>query len=182
MSADTDDRILGKLFEPIATGSTMQDTGLRATLLEQYKLYVEMANAVSTRRERANAFALSMNTGVVVLIGYSQTRESLPVAPNTFWIVAIAGIVLNWVWYRTLRSYRDLSTAKFKVIHRIERQLVISPFDAEWEAVQRGANPALYRPLTHVENWVPRVFCALYSVVLIQLLPWRALWNLVAPS
>ena len=71
MSADTDDRILGKLFEPIATGSTMQDTGLRATLLEQYKLYVEMANAVSTRRERANAFALSMNTGVVVLIGYS---------------------------------------------------------------------------------------------------------------
>ena len=77
MSAEPDDKIPSKLFEPVASGSTMQDADLRATLLEQYKLYVEMANAVSTRRERANAFALSMNTGVVVLIGYSQTRESL---------------------------------------------------------------------------------------------------------
>lgn len=174
MSANLDDKIRNKLFEPVLTGTTMPDTELRRTLLEQYKLYVEMANGVSTRRERANAFALSMNTGLVLLVGYSQSRENVTATLQAFWVVAVAGIILNWVWSRNLRSYRDLSTAKFKVVQRIERQLVISPFDAEWEAVERGTDPALYLPFTQVEIWVPRVFFAMYVVIFVQLFPWRA--------
>jgi hypothetical protein len=39
------------------------------------------------------------------------------------------------MWYRLVRSYKDLNSAKFKVIHEIEKSLPISPYDAEWEAV-----------------------------------------------
>ena len=52
-------------------------------------------------------------------------------------------------------GYQDLNSAKFKVIHEIDRQLPVRPYDAEWESVERGENPALYLPFTHVERVVP---------------------------
>ena len=35
--------------------------------LEQYKLYVEMADRISSRRQNANSFFLSINTAIVAL-------------------------------------------------------------------------------------------------------------------
>jgi hypothetical protein len=87
-------------------------------------------------------------------------------------VVAIAGIAISYMWYRLVRSYKDLNTAKFKVIHEIESQLPIAPYDAEWEAVGRGKAPELYLPFTHVEIYVPWVFIILHAIVALQCLPW----------
>ena len=95
-------------------------------------------------------------------------------AQNTSWyvVVAIAGIAISYMWYRLVRSYKDLNTAKFKVVHEIESQLPIAPYDAEWEAVGRGKAPELYLPFTHVEIYVPWVFIILHTIVALQCLPW----------
>lgn len=180
MSDDMTTRIQKKLFEPVTAGTTMKDEGLRSVLLDQYNTYVDLADRISTRRESANNFALGINTGLIGLIGYTQANADSPVSGGIFWAVAAAGIILNWVWYRIVRSYRDLNTAKFKVVHEIEKQLVISPFDAEWEAVGRGKNSELYLPLTHIEIWVPRIFAGLYLVVLFQVIPWARLRDLLS--
>jgi len=39
-------------------------------VIEIYKLYVEMADRISTRRQLANSFFLSINTAIVAIVGY----------------------------------------------------------------------------------------------------------------
>ena len=66
-----------------------------------------------------------------------------------------------------MRSYKDLNTGKFKIIHEIENKLPLALFDAEWTALGRGKNSKLYLPFTHIEIWIPRIFVILYVVLLI---------------
>jgi hypothetical protein len=96
-----------------------------------------------------------------VALGRDEAADSPRVA-----MVMIAGIVVSYLWYRIVRSYRDLNSAKFRMIHEIEKLLPTKPYDAEWEAVGRGEKPKLYLPFTHVEIFVPWIFMALHSIVL----------------
>jgi len=131
-----------------------------------------MADRISSRRQSANTFALSINTALIALVGYVQTQDSMILKEGFFWSVAVAGLILNFVWYRMVRSYRDLNTAKYLVIHEIEKRLVISPYDAEWEAVGRGKDRKLYLPFTHIEIWIPWIFFALHALILIRSIRW----------
>jgi hypothetical protein len=169
------DPIVEKLFQPLDSRTTLADEKLRVVLLDQYKLYVEMADRISARRQNANTFALSINTALIALIGYVQSQDSAALKEGLFWSIAVAGLILNFAWYRMVRSYRDLNTAKYKVIHEIEKRLVISPYDAEWEAVGRGRNSKLYLPFTHIEIWIPWLFFALHFLILMRTLAWARL-------
>jgi hypothetical protein len=156
-----------KLFNVVPTGRSYQENEmLQEQLLDQYKLYVEMADRISARRQTANSFFLSLNTAIVALVGYVHLGEANATKGPFFWSVALAGLALCYLWYRIIRSYRDLNTAKFKVIHEIERKLPLSPYDAEWEAVGRGKNPDLYLPFTSIEIGIPWIFFSLHLVVL----------------
>ena len=135
-------------------------------LLEQYKLYVEMADRISARRQTANSFFLSVNTAIIALIGYinfgSKTKASF------YWLVSLAGMILCFIWYRLVRSYKDLNTAKFKVVHEIEKELPVAPYDLEWEKVGKGKNSKLYLPFTHIEMYIPCVFFAIHICVFLK--------------
>lgn len=141
----------------------------QAHLIEQYKLYVEMADRISSRRQTANSYFLSINTALLSFVGYVGVKDS----SGYLWLIAVAGIALSYLWYRLIRSYQDLNTAKFKVVHEIEKRLPLSPYDAEWGAMGRGANPKLYKPFTHIETGVPWVFVVLYALVTLLSFPWR---------
>lgn len=143
--------------------------------LEQYRLYVEMADRISARRLTANSFFLSVNTALVALLGYLRTVQEASGLGHVYWLVAAAGMVLAYLWYRTVRSYQNLNSAKFGVIHEIEQALPLRPYDREWEKVGRGKNPKLYLPVTNVELAVPWVFVLLHAVALVLLLPWHGL-------
>lgn len=164
--------IAEKLFSPLDSHQTLVDEKLRSVLLDQYKLYVEMADRISARRQNANTFALSVNTALIALVGYVQSQDSTVLKEGFFWAIALAGLILNFVWYRMVRSYRDLNTAKYLVIHEIEKRLVITPYSAEWEAVGEGKDRNLYLPFTHIEIWVPWIFFALHALILIRSIPW----------
>jgi hypothetical protein len=133
----------------------------QAHLLEQYKLYLGMADKISDRRTTANTFFLTVNSGLLAALGFAKfTAQEVS---SAFIIIAcIAALPLCYSWYRLIRSYRDLNTAKFKVVHEIEAMLPLRPFDAEWEAVGRGKNRELYLPFTEVEKYVPWIYIALY--------------------
>jgi hypothetical protein len=143
----------------------------QAHLLEQYKLYVEMADRVSSRRLTANSYFLSINSAILAFVGYIATKEDT----SYLWLVAVAGIVLSLLWFLIITSYRDLNTAKFRIIHLIEKRLPLSLYDAEWSAMGRGVRPELYRPVSHIERAVPWVFVALHSYVFLRTFPWNAL-------
>nr|PZN77087.1 MAG: hypothetical protein DIU57_16865 [Pseudomonadota bacterium] len=116
---------------------------------------MEMTDRISDRRERANVFFVTLHTGVFAVVGFLVEKQMFP------WIVTIcllAGIPFSYLWYRLVRSYRDLNSAKFKVVHAIETRLPLKLFDAEWEAVGRGKDRSRYLPFTHIELKVPLVF------------------------
>lgn len=138
--------------------------------LDQYKLAVEMADRISARRLTANSFFLTLNTGIVAFAGYLSLSENVKLAIGAYWVVAIAGMVLCYMWYRLVCSYRDLNTAKFAVIHQIEKDLPYKIYDAEWEAVDRGNNPKKYLPFTKIEMGVPWVFFTIHIIVLIKII------------
>lgn len=163
------------LWHDVPDGSTYPtNEKWHAHLLEQYKLYVEMADRISQRRTTANSYFLSVNSAILAFVGYLTTKDSF----EYMWLLAIAGIVLCLLWHAIVTSYRDLNTAKWAVVHMIEARLPISPYAAEWEKVERGKNPRLYRPLSHIERGVPWIFLALHAVVLFKTGPWHdtAVW------
>ena len=143
-------------------GKDHQDLYLKH-IMEQYKLYVELADRISSRRNLANTFFLSVHTFLIGALGYVLAHE-VDIKPE--WILAIplvAAQALCYTWYRLVKSYRQLNTGKFKVIGEFETKLPASPWqNAEWKALGEGKDPSLYRPLTDVENWVPVTFSILY--------------------
>ena len=135
-------------------------------LLEQYKLYVQTSvnpctQHVSEKRQNSNNYLLTLNSTLVTLF---------VVFLSTFghhrWnaLVPATGLVICFLWYSLVDSYKDLNTAKFAVIHELENQLPVALFRHEWyvsvatttekdedkPVVRRGDMP--YVPLTHLER------------------------------
>ena len=90
-------------------------------------------------------------------------------------IVAIAGIGFSYFWRQLVRSYRQLNTGKFKVVHELEARLPARLYDAEWVALGEGKDPEKYTPLTHIEEDVPLVFAVLYGFI--ALIALVGLWS-----
>ncbi|MGZ4929342.1 MAG: RipA family octameric membrane protein [Halobacteriota archaeon] len=135
----------------------------RVHFFEQYKLYVEMADRVSARRALANTFFLTAHTAIITAL--ATFYKDISAAKG--WMIAPLGalLCLCFVWWRLIMSYRQLNSGKYKIIGAMEEFLPAAPYAAEWIALGRGNSPKLYRPLTHVENWVPFFFMLLYIVI-----------------
>lgn len=131
-------------------------------VLEQYKLYVEMADRISARRALANTFFLSLNTAVFTALGIflrasPSQSHGLLVVP----LIVLLGQCLAWYWL--VRSYRQLNSAKYMIVGLLEERLPASPYwSAEWKALGEGKDPSIYLPLTHLEQWVPILFFLAY--------------------
>ena len=157
------------LFNEVAEGQVYpHNDKWYSHLLDQYKLYVEMADRISNRRASANSYFLSVNSAIIAFVGYLSAKGD----GEYMWMLALGGISLSVLWESLITSYRNLNTAKFAVIHKIEKRLPISPYEAEWDAMDRGTNPKLYRPISHIEQGVPYIFMVLHAIVLIRTFPW----------
>ena len=129
-------------------------------LFEQYKLCVEMADRVSSRRMLANSFFLALHTTVVTAFTVLLTQKVLTGLTGT--LPFAAAMILCVVWWFILRSYRQIIRGKFEVILAMEQLLPSAPYEAEWDVLGRGQGRGLYWTLTNVERWVPFFFGALY--------------------
>jgi hypothetical protein len=133
-------------------------------LFEQYKLYVEMADRVSARRALANTFFLTAHTALVTAFTV-LLKEGIIARSALGYAPFLAVVLLCYVWWQMVASYRQLNSGKFKVIHALENLLPVAPYAAEWAALGEGKDDKLYRPLTHIENWVPIGFALLYALL-----------------
>ena len=133
--------------------------------LEIYKVFVEMADRISQRRQSANSFFLSINTAVIGMVGYIGFDEAENVGQEFYLLIGFAGITLCLLWFFIIRSYRSMNRAKFKVIHEIERILPIAPYDTEWKVAGQGKKPLIHIPFTYIEMLVPWVFLSLHIAV-----------------
>ena len=134
----------------------------KAGLLEQYKLYVQSAENVSARRVASNRYLLTLNAALVALYGGLQSAG----LGQNYWLlsVPVTGMLASFLWYQIIKSYRDLNTVKFKVIHELEQHLPAALFRYEWELAEHGQGKS-YNPVTHIEQWLPLAFCALHLIL-----------------
>jgi hypothetical protein len=138
--------------------------------MEQYKLYVEMADRVSDRRSTANTFFLTANTLLVSVFGAIASKDAgLSSDSMRIWFIlfALSGLAFSLAWFFIVKSYRQLNEGKFKVIGEIEKSLPLAPYKAEWIALGKGKEPKLYRPLTDIERFAPSIFSIIYITILL---------------
>lgn len=132
----------------------------REHLFEQYKLYVDSADRISQRRSSTNSFLLTVNASLVTLYGLTT-----PLKPSgaAAWhlLVPFAGILVCMAWLSLVENYRNLNSVKFKVIHELENQLPASLYAYEWQLLE-GGEGNVYKPVTHIEQWIPVIFILLY--------------------
>ena len=90
-----------KQNENILKGVINKETSLSDSyLFEQYKLYVNMANDISNRRESTNKFYISIISAIFGVTGYIYTYN---VMISIFLLIAI--IIISKLWKYHIKEY-----------------------------------------------------------------------------
>ena len=144
--------------------TTKNETEYSKQLLEQYKLYVQMADNISQRRQQANQFYISLLSALIAILAVVIDKDSAELADMRLIIllISVMGIIISTIWNININSYRQLNTGKFKVIHEMEKDLPYPCYDKEWEFLGGGQNSKRYFQLTRVERWIPIIFSLPY--------------------
>ena len=136
-------------------------------LLEQYKLYVEMADRVSTRRHHTNLFYISIISALIAFLSLAGNKLS-PISsyqPVIYLSASVLGLLLCGIWYMNIESYRQLNRGKFKIIHEMEEKLPFKCYKEEWKVLGEGRDYSKYRQLTVVEKKVPLILSIPFLVM-----------------
>lgn len=140
-------------------------------LLEQYKLYVQMADNISSRRSQTNAFYITIISALIAIQTLAVENYSFTEQLVSQITVGLLGILLCIVWYMNIQSYSQLNSGKFKVIHEMEERLPYACYKKEWDFIGKGEDSAKYFQLTKVEKFVPAllglpfIFALVYGLV-----------------
>ena len=139
----------------------------QAAILDQYKLYVEMADRISQRRGLTNTFFLTLNTAIFTIVGvFWKDRPRTSEWALLFPLVVALGQCA--AWYLLVQSYKKLNGIKFVVVAALEERLPASPYwRAEWQAIGQGEDRSKYWPLSHIESWVPALFALTYVAAVV---------------
>jgi hypothetical protein len=147
-----------------------EDPDGRKEFFELYKIMVASAESLVGRRQAVNTFFLTINglllTAVGLFVrsgGHGQTR----LHAVAILVLVVTGAALCAAWATLIISFGQLNTGKFRIINEMEKELAASIFAAEWEALERGKNPKVYRTFTSREIWVPRALLAVYILTAI---------------
>ena len=138
------------------------DGSFEGRLLEQYKVYVQSADNVSERRVASVRYLLTVNVALVAAYGFQSVLTERALLAS---LIALAGIVLSLLSYSIIKSFRDLNTVKFEIIHEMEEHLPAAPYAYEWQLAEEGHGKA-YWPTAHIEKWMPLVFLAIHALAL----------------
>ena len=132
-------------------------------LLEQYKLYVEMADRISQRRDQSNRFYSGLLAGMIALMAVLVRLDISDDAwVLVFLVGGLFGSFLSVVWLVNIRSYRSLNTAKFTVINELEKSLPTQGYTNEWNLLRSPSDTPRYFQLTRVEQFVPVMMFLLF--------------------
>lgn len=126
------------------------------TLLAQWQTCVEMANAVSERRDAMNNLFVTLDLAIIAAISFMWDTKTI--------VLLIAGIIICIVWILFIRNFRELNKAKYDVINKIELYLPMKAFYDEWQVLKKSKK---YIEGTKLEKIMPIAFCILYLGILI---------------
>ncbi|MBJ2357141.1 hypothetical protein [Sphaerochaeta sp. S2] len=156
---------LSQFEEVLFPSGPPYDIESRQQTIDQYKLMVSSSESLVNRRQAVNTFFLTMNGALLTAFGLIVKGVGLDLHVSLgVLILAITGAILCGAWRSLIKSFGQLNKGKFKVINTIERYLNTAIYAAEWEALEHGDNPKVYRSFTSREIWVPTTLLSLYII------------------
>ena len=147
----------------------------RATLMEQYKIFVQSSEDLVKRKQSVNSFYVTLNSVLLsaiisVLCAVNDLPVLFGVVKVSFLIsvfAAIIGFVICFSWLSLLSSYADLNSSKMKIISGIERDLAVNLYETEWEVMTQKVGKRKYRSFSKKEKTVAILFGVLYTLIVI---------------
>ena len=133
-------------------------------LIEQYKLYVEMHDRISARRNQMNGFYISLLSGLLALLSIGVDKNVFSQAQNVVLaLVGILGVILCFLWRIYIRSYARLVWRKIQVIHEIEKYLPFPCYLREEGLREKDLKSKVnYTRHTTIEQYTAITFGVLY--------------------
>lgn len=164
--ADVNDAVVRKALLPNGEPATPET---KAQYFELYRMMVNSSEALVARRQGVNTFFLTMNGLILTAVGLFVRGggSGRPQAAGIL-VLAIAGAALCIAWRSLIISFGQLNRGKFAIINTMEKVLAASIYAAEWEALERGSNPKVYRSFTSREIFVPIAFVMIYTIAVVM--------------
>lgn len=137
-------------------------------LVKQWELCVEMADRVSARRIDASKLYISLLTGLLVVVPFViEQNTPSDIRRVVFLTMGFLGLAICLIWILNIRSYKQLNSLKFKVIHEIEQKLPFNCFEREWEILKEEEDSFSYLRLSKIEQVVPILLTIPYLVLVV---------------
>jgi hypothetical protein len=138
-------------------------------LFEQYKLYVETFDRMSSRRLLANAFFIGLN--LIAIATFSLSFKQQDLIPSLIGLSPLMVVsLLCVVWWKITDTYRRIDFGRVKAIRELEKLLPVVPYEAEWSARRKDKSSRFYASLFGLEYWVPFCFLSFYFAIATTLL------------
>lgn len=150
------DQILNKNYE----------TDHKDLLLNQYKMYVEMHDRISARRNQVNSFFISLLSGLLAIFSIASNQGQTLNFPLIELVVGFLGSILCILWNFNIRAYRRLVERKIQVILEMEEFLPFYCYNKESHLREQDLTEKTYLRPTSIEQFVSVIFGIVYIVLM----------------
>ena len=140
--------------------ATQYSGDYNASVLEQWKSCVEMADSNTEKRNTSNNVFITINSAILAVVTFSLDYKSM--------FLSVIGVSICFLWLRTIESYVQLSKIKYAIVNDMEKYLPMQPYTYEWYKLQKDK----YVGLTKIEKVLPVIFMFIFVISFI--------WPLVA--
>jgi len=149
----------------------------RINAFELYKLMVESSESLIQRRQKTNAFFITVIGSLLAIAGFLvKTGTICSESIGVLYIFSVVGLLLCNSWRNLIDNYGKLNKAKFDVILRLEQDLGAQIYSAEWISLGKGLRPKKYKSFTSTEKNVPVCFGLLITVLTLIAAAWQ-IWG-----
>ena len=93
--------------------------------------------------------------------------------------ILIVWIAISVIFYYLIKSYKQLNTGKFELIHKIEEKLPLNLYAYEWIVLGEGKNKNKYFPFSHIEKRLPIILGGIYSLLLLCVIVYQIITSCV---
>ncbi len=144
---------------------------------ELYKLMIESSESLIQRRQKTNAFFITVIGSLLAIAGLLVKTGAINTGSiGILYGFSVIGLLLCNSWRNLIDNYGKLNKAKFDVILRLEQELTAQIFSAEWISLGRGLRPKKYKSFTSTEKNVPLFFGLLIAVLTLVATVWQ-IWG-----
>lgn len=133
--------------------------------LEIYKLYHDSIQKTADKRQTANSFFLTLNTGVFTAIAFLFHKDTSSDLKPLYLLLPAIGVISAIFWWKLVNSYRQLNRGKFVILNLLEKKLPLAVYSAEWHFLAHGTDKKKYHQLTALEKAIPIVFLILHGLL-----------------